>query len=179
MTGKGWGPGRPATAGRQLAGPPCASFQQFIQQRDKAKPFCFWLGSADPHRPYEPGVGASAGLEVDRIEPFACLPNVPEVRSDVADYYWEVQRFDQLVGAAVRTLEEIGELDNTIIVMTSDNGMPFPRCKANLYDSGVRMPLVMRWAARVKGGRMVEDFVSLTDLCRRFWQLRGRSHRRP
>ncbi len=99
-TGKGWGPGRPATATRQLAGPPFPSFEKFLQQRDKSKPFCFWLGSSDPHRPYELGSGKRAGLDLDRIQPFPCLPNVPEVRSDVADYYWEVQRFDQLVGAA-------------------------------------------------------------------------------
>ena len=73
---------------------------------------------------------------------------MPEVQSDVADYYAEVQRFDRLVAAALELLDGAGELDRTMIVMTSDNGMPFPRCKANLYDSGSRMPLAIRWAAR-------------------------------
>ncbi len=168
MTGKGYGPGRPATAGRPLAGRPFPSFQQFIRQRDPDKPFCFWLGSTDPHRPYELGVGSRAGLDVDHVQPFSCLPNVPEVRSDLADYYWAVQRFDQLVGAAVQTLTEIGELDKTIIVMTSDNGMPFPRCKANLYDGGVHVPLAIRWGTRIQPARVVDDFVSLTDLAPTF-----------
>jgi N-sulfoglucosamine sulfohydrolase len=163
VTGKGWGPGRPATAGRRLAGTPYPNFEQFMRQRDRSKPFCFWLGGTDPHRPYELGAGQSAGIDVDSIKPFPCLPNVPEVRSDVADYYFEVQRFDQLVGVAIQALEDVGELDRTLIIMTSDNGMPFPRCKANLYDSGTRMPLVIRWGSCVKPGRAVSDFVSFTD----------------
>ncbi len=173
VTGKGWGPGRPATAGRQLAGQPYASFQQFVAQRDPGKPFCFWLGSTDPHRPYELGAGQHAGIDLGRIELPGCLPDMPAVRSDVADYYWEVQGFDQLVEAALTTLEDIGQLDNTIIVVTSDNGMPFPRCKANLYDSGARVPLVIRWGPRTAAPRVVEDFISLTDLAPTFLEAAG------
>ncbi len=95
------------------------------------------------------------------------------VRSDIADYYYEVQRFDKLVGEAIESLEEIGELDNTLIVMTSDNGMPFPRCKSNLYDSGTRMPLAIRWGAQVKSGRVVDDFVSFTDFAPTFLEAAG------
>ena len=65
-----------------------------------------------------------------------CLPDSREVRSDICDYYWAVQRFDRHLGRLLETLEKAGELDNTIVVVTSDNGMPFPRCKANLYDFG-------------------------------------------
>ena len=70
-----------------------------------------------------------------------------EVREDVADYVFEVQRFDRDVGRLLQVLEQRGELERTIVVMTSDNGMPFPRCKANLYDCGVHVPLVVRWPA--------------------------------
>ena len=65
-------------------------------------------------------------------------------------------------------LEETDQLDNTLVVVTSDNGFPFPRGKATCYDAGTRMPLAVRWPARLKGGRVVDDFVSLTDLAPTF-----------
>lgn len=172
-TGKHWGPGKTQTPGRQLAGQPFASFADFMSQRDATRPFFFWLGSLDPHRPYELGSGQRQGIDAARIVPPACLPNVPEVRSDIADYYAEVQRFDRQVAAALAALERAGELDRTIVVMTSDNGMPFPRCKANLYDSGSRMPLAIRWGARAPGGRVVDDFVSFTDFAPTFLEAAG------
>ncbi len=173
LTSKGWGPGRTETAGRDLAGKPYRNFQDFLAKRAKDKPFCFWLGSSDPHRPYRAGSGAASGMDLDRIELFDCFPDSPKVRSDVADYYFEVQRFDGLVGAAMAALEEIGELDNTVVLMTGDHGMPFPRCKGNLYDCGARVPLSVRWPARMKPGRAIDDFVSLTDLAPTFLEVAG------
>lgn len=172
-TGKAWGPGRPETPGRALAGKRYRNFQDFLANRPKDKPFCFWLGSSDPHRPYKAGSGAAAGIELDKIRVPACFPDAPEVRSDIADYFVEVQRFDRLVGQALEALEQIGEGDDTIVVMTSDNGMPFPRCKSNLYDMGVRMPLAIRWPARAPAGRVVDDFVSFVDFAPTFLAAAG------
>jgi arylsulfatase A-like enzyme len=95
------------------------------------------------------------------------------VRGDVADYYFEVQRFDRETGELIEMLRERGELENTIIVMTSDHGMPFPRGKSNIYDSGSRVPLVIYWPGNYEGGHRVEDFVSLTDLAPTFLQSAG------
>ncbi len=173
VTGKGWGPGQVATQGRQLEGRRYPSFQAFIDKQDADKPFCFWLGSSDPHRPYKAGSGKASGMDLDKIQPFGCFPDVPEVRSDIADYYWEVQRWDALVGQAVETLEKIGQLDNTIIVMTGDHNMPFPRCKGNLYDCGSRVPLAIRWPTRMPGNRMIDDFVSFTDFAPTFLEAAG------
>lgn len=173
VTGKGWGPGRTETPGRQLAGKPHRNFQAFLEARQPTKPFCFWLGSSDPHRPYQRGAGAASGMDLDKVHLCDCFPDSPEIRSDVADYYFEVQRFDSLVGAALTQLEDINELDNTVVVMTSDNGMPFPRCKSNIYDTGARMPLAIRWPTGMKAGRVVEDFVSFTDFAPTFLELAG------
>ena len=168
---KGWGPGRVAVGGRKrnAAGPRYKNFEDFLAKRPSGKPFCFWFGSYDPHRPYAKGSGEKSGMKLDRIKLPACFPDCPEVRGDVADYYLEVQRFDREVGGLLKKLEAIGELENTLVVMTGDHGMPFPRCKGNLYDSGTRVPLAIRWGASLKKpGRTATDFVSLTELAPTF-----------
>lgn len=173
QSGKGWGPGRPETRGRELAGKQFKSFREFLKTRDNRDPFCYWLGSSDPHRPYKLGSGKESGMNIDKVVVPGCFPDVEEIRNDIADYYWEVQRFDSLVGDALKALEEIGELDNTIVLMTGDHGMPFPRCKTNLYDTGTRVPLAVRWGDQIQPGREVTDFVSTTDLAPTFLSLAG------
>jgi len=143
-------------------------FKAFLEARKEGVPFSFWLGASDPHRPYEKGSGRNSGIDIDKVKVPAFYPNEEVIRSDIADYYNEVQRFDNDVAQAIKLLEEIGELENTIIIMTGDHGMPFPRCKGNLYDMGVRVPLAIRWGKKVKGNRKINDFVSLTDLAATF-----------
>jgi len=170
VSSKGWGPGRTQKKGRQPAGPRYKNFRAFMKSRESGKPFCYWLGSSDPHRGYAKGSGVKSGIDLSKIKLFAHFPDSNEVRSDVADYYFEVQRFDSLVGDAIKVLEESGELDNTIVVMTGDHGMPFPRCKSNNYDSGARVPLAIRWPSKVKAGTVANDFVSLVDVAPTFYQ---------
>jgi len=148
-------------------------FDAFLAERPKDAPFCFWLGASDPHRGYKKGSGKASGMDLSKIKLFEHFPDAEEVRSDVADYYFEVQRFDSDVAKALAKLEAIGELENTIVVITGDHGMPFPRCKGNLYDCGARVPLALRWGKAVKSGRVVEDFVSLTDLAPTFLGAAG------
>ncbi|HLV00126.1 MAG TPA: sulfatase/phosphatase domain-containing protein, partial [Acidobacteriota bacterium] len=132
-----------------------------------------WFGSTDPHRPYEEGSGGSSGIDADRIQVPPFLPDADSVRADIADYYFEVERFDREVGELLEELERRGELGNTVLVITSDNGMPFPRAKANLYDAGVRVPLIAWWPGHFPGERRIDDFVSLTDLAPTFLELAG------
>src|SRR5262245_15537080 len=133
-TGKGWGPGKFEAGGRQRnpAGPRFDNFDAFLAARRDGQPFCFWYGSADPHRPYDPGSGDRARIGTVKVPAF--LPDTPLVRQDLLDYYAEVQRFDRQLAGLLDALERRGELDNTLVVVTSDNGMPFPRGKATLYD---------------------------------------------
>ena len=165
-TGKGWGPGQTAPAGRDRnpAGPAFKTFDDFLKQRAAGQPFCFWFGSSDPHRPYEERSGLKSGMSPERVQVPGFLPDTPEVRSDLLDYYFEVQRFDRDLGQILATLERLGELDNTLVIVTSDNGMPFPRAKANVYDGGAHVPLAMRWPAAVRAGAVVQEFVSLADI---------------
>ena len=164
--GKGWGPGRfePGGRARNPAGPLFKDFDDFMQRRPKGSPFCFWFGSNDPHRPYEPGTGAQSGLTPGQAQVPRFLPDTLDVRNDFLDYYFEVQRFDRDLGQIIETLERAGELDNTIVIVTSDNGMPFPRAKANVYDGGARVPLAVRWSGVARAGAVIDSFVSLTDI---------------
>lgn len=171
--GKGWGPGKTQTPGRELTGKRYKDFANFLADRPQGKPFCYWLGTSDPHRPFKAGSGEASGMDLTKIRVPGFLPDSGVVRGDIADYFVEVQRFDALVGSAMKTLEDIGELDNTIVVMTSDHGMPFPRAKSNLYDSGVRVPLAIRYGDQCPGSREVLDFTSLVDLAPTFFELAG------
>jgi arylsulfatase A-like enzyme len=175
LKGKGWGPGNFKAGGwsRNPAGPAVAGFEQFLKNASKGKPFCFWFGSQDPHRTYEEGSGVRAGLKLDEVFVPPYLPDTAEVRSDILDYYFEVQRFDREVGEHLRLLEAAGQLDHTLVVMTSDNGWPFPRGKASLYDAGTHMPLAIRYPAKIKPGTVIDDFVSHTDFAPTFLELAG------
>lgn len=173
---KSWGPGDLSMWDRHPAGEDFTqkSFAAFMEEREEGQPFCFWLGTSDPHRGYDKGSGKDSGMDLGKIRLFECFPDAEEVRSDVADYYYEVQRFDTLVASALAILEKHGELENTIVIMTGDHGMPFPRCKSNNYDSGARIPLAIRWGSGIKDpGRILDDFVSTTDLAPTFLQMAG------
>ncbi len=184
MTGKGWGPGNYKISGRERnpAGaafskrtlkPPfkginkndyAANFADFLAARPKDKPFCFWYGATEPHRSYDKGSGLKSGKKLaDAVVP-PFLPDTPEVRSDVLDYFVEIEWFDQHLGKMLQQLEATGELTNTLIIVTSDNGMPFPRAKANLYEYGIHEPLAISWPARAPGERVVDDLVGFVDL---------------
>jgi len=168
---KAFGPGNDRP--RPVAGKAFASAGDFFQDRPQNKPFCFWFGSSDPHRPYEWQAGIKSGMRLEDVQVPPCLPDSREIRTDICDYYWEIQRFDFEVGQALKIVEEMGELDNTLVVMTGDNGWPFPRGKSNLYDLGVHVPLAVQWGDRIKKGRVVDDFVSLADLAPTFLESAG------
>ncbi|MEL6255812.1 MAG: sulfatase, partial [Bacteroidota bacterium] len=162
---KGWAPGNFTKGGYEHnpAGEHFNTFKEFYAQKEKDTPFSFWFGSSDPHRRYETNTGVKTGMRADLVEVPAFMPDLPCVQNDILDYYFEVERFDRECGQIISFLEERGELENTLIIMTSDNGMPFPRAKANLYDYGTRMPLAMYWKGKIKAGTVVNDFVNFVD----------------
>lgn len=186
-TGKGWVPGDPFALGleRYPIGKEyndatnrfvasglndqdyAENFRRFLKDRPDDAPFFFWFGCKEPHRVYEDGIGKRLGKTTDHVKLPAFFPDDEVVRGDVLDYCVEIEYFDRQLGQMVQQLEERGELDNTIVVVTSDNGMPFPRCKTTLYDWGVRMPLAIRWK-KIPANRTIDDFVSLTDLAPTF-----------
>ncbi|MFN7939478.1 MAG: sulfatase-like hydrolase/transferase, partial [Bryobacteraceae bacterium] len=155
------------------AGPQYSDFAAFLKARPEGSPFCYWFGSHDPHRPYpwETGVKSGMRLEDVRVPPY--LPDTEIVRKDMCDYFLEVQRFNRDTQALLDTLEKMGELENTLVVISGDNGWPFPRGKASIYEAGTHVPLAIQWGSRIKGGRKVEDFVSMPDLAPTFLEAAG------
>jgi arylsulfatase A-like enzyme len=147
------------------------NFDDFLKARPREKPFCYWFGPTTVHRTWVKGSGKALwGIEPDslrgKLPPF--LPDVPEVREDFADYLGEVQAFDAYVGTIVKRLEETGELERTLIVISGDHGAPgFPGGKCNLYDFGTGVALIAAWPGG-KPGRVVDDFVHLMDLAPTF-----------
>jgi uncharacterized sulfatase len=183
-TGKGWAPGkvpkerglelmptgrkfRNATVNRgshlgedDLAG----NFQLFLDSLPEGRPFSFWAGAIEPHRPYQAGVNRFDSAEAAKLLP-GFLPNTPRIQSEVSSYLDEVEIFDADLGELLKVLDSRGLLNNTVIIVTSDNGMPFPRAKNSNYVHGVRVPLAVRWGASIKDpGRTVKDFINLADL---------------
>ena len=188
ITGKGWGPGiandangkQRAITGKgynaRKAKPPtgamgnndyAANFVDFLDDAPKDKPWCFWCGMAEPHRDYEFQSGVKLGgkklSDVDRVP--AYLPDNETVRHDLLDYAFEVEHVDNHLGRILAELEKRGELDNTLVIVTSDHGMPFPRVKGHAYHDSNHIPLAVRWPKGIKSsGRSIEDFVSFTEI---------------
>ncbi len=196
-TAKGWAPGDPGMIDgkkRELLGPAystkklippakfiseidyVANFETFLKDNPKGKPFCFWFGSTEPHRPYEFKVGVNKGgkslSEVDKV--FGFWPDNDTVRNDLLDYAFEIEYFDTQVGKMLKILEDRGELENTIVVVTADNGMPFPRIKGNANVLANHLPLAIMWPKGIKNpGRTITDYVSFTDFAPTFLEVAG------
>ena len=158
------------------------NFDDFLAAREQGKPWHYFFGPTTTHRTWIKGSGKKLwGIEPDSLKGKLpkFLPDVPEVREDVADYLGECQAVDAFVGVLLKRLEETGEADHTLVVLSGDHGMPgVPSGKCNLYDMGVRVPLVMRvpggrGEAAPRGGRIVEDFVRLPDLAPTFMEIAG------
>ncbi len=141
-----------------------ANFEQFIQDNHDNAPFFFWLGLGEAHRPYETGRGVRMGIDTSQIRIPAFFPDVPVAKTDLADYLAEVQWADDVVGEIINVLDLYQLKENTIVIFTSDNGMPFPRSKATLYAHGVKIPLIIAWEKHMEGMRVVSQPVNLIDL---------------
>ncbi|MEA3212587.1 MAG: N-sulfoglucosamine sulfohydrolase [Chthoniobacter sp.] len=198
-TQKGWGPGvandtqgQPRLmTGRAFnarkAAPPTSgisnndyagNFEEFLAAAPADQPWAFWYGCVEPHRGYEFGSGLAKGgkqlTDIDRVPGY--WPDNETTRTDLLDYAFEVEHFDRHLGRMLETLEKRGLLANTLVIVTSDHGMPFPRVKGNAYEFANHVPLAARWPAGIaKPGRAVDDFVSFIDLAPTFIELAGLS----
>lgn len=150
-----------------------ANLADFLRQVPENEPFFFWLGFSEPHIPYETDRGLKTGIDTSKIRVPSFLPDLPLTRLNLADYLSEIEWADQMLDSVMQLLEKYQLMENTLIVFTSDNGMPFPRSKSTLYNHGVHMPLICKWEEKIDGGRVVDDPLSLIDLAPTFLDLAG------
>ena len=196
-TGKPWGPGDWRRSGRETnpAGPGyndrtleppagsairacdyAANFRDFLDTREseaarvgEPAPFCFWYGGFEPHRRYEYGESRAAGKTPDLIDEVPSYwPDNERVRQDMLDYAYETEWFDRHLGAMLEELEQRGELDDTLVVVTSDNGAPFPRVKGQMYDHDFRLPCAAMWRGHITPELVIDDLVSFIDFAPTF-----------
>ncbi len=155
------------------------NFEAFLANRKAGQPWMYWFGPTTTHRRWIKGSGKKLwNIDPDalkgKLPPF--LPDVPEVREDLADYLGEVQAYDAYIGLLMKKLEETGDLENTLIVISGDHGMPgVTNGKCNLYDFGTGVALIAQLPKSMggKAGRVVEDLVSLPDLAPTFLEAAG------
>jgi arylsulfatase A-like enzyme len=193
-TGKGWAPGVALRGGqkRDLIGenyskiktePPAkfisdnnysGNFKYFLDNKEDDQPFFFWVGGLEPHRRYEYQAGIKfGGKKVEQIEKVPNYwPDSENVKTDILDYAFEIEYFDSHVEIIINELEKRNLLENTIIVVTSDNGMPFPRVKGQVFPYDNRLPLAIRWGKGIKNpGRVINDYVSFSDFAPTFLEI--------
>ncbi len=140
------------------------NFRYFMENIKGDKPFFFWYGASEPHRSYEKDSWKRTAKKLSDVKVPGFFPDHEIVRGDMLDYAVEIEWFDLHLQRMLDYLEEKGELENTIVIVTGDNGMPFPRAKANVYEYGVHVPLAVRFPKRFPGGRIVDDPVSFSDI---------------
>lgn len=191
FTGKPWGPGITQTADgkeRLLTGKAyhantktsptnaiskedyAANFSDFLNDVPAGKSWFFWCGGWEPHRPYQFKSGIDIGKkslnEIDKIPSY--LPENDSVRTDLFDYAFEIEYFDQQIAKLISNLESKDQLSNTLIVITSDNGMPFPRAKGYSFEDSYHVPMAVMWKNGIKKTGVVENYLSVVDLAPTF-----------
>lgn len=143
-----------------------------LARRPLGKPFFFWLASKDAHDPY------FWNAPLRRQDPSKVMvPSYAKdnafVRQLLAGYYDEIARADENIGYLVRMLNQQHLLDNTLIIVLSDNGARIGGAKTTLYDKGIKTPLVMRFPAAIKQGTANRQLVSVVDLMPTILALAG------
>ena len=147
-------------------------FSTFFEARPKDRPFYLHVGFHDPHRPYFPREFSPAVKQREiRVPDY--LPNTKGVRGDLAHYCDEIERLDRNIGKLLDLLEREGLAENTLVIFTSDNGLPFPGAKGTLYDPGLHVPMLARWPGVIEPGRTTADLISLLDLAPTWLEAAG------
>jgi N-sulfoglucosamine sulfohydrolase len=145
--------------------------RDFVQGAvDANKPFFLMANSHDPHRPFygndreewysqtdPPAVPPSRTFDPHEVVVPGFLPDIPEIRVEIAEYYSSVRRCDDTVGRLLDMLDETGTTNDTLVLFLSDNGMAFPFAKTNCYLNSTRTPLLARWPGVIQYGRVDDE----------------------
>jgi N-sulfoglucosamine sulfohydrolase len=144
--------------------------RKFIAE-SRDKPFLLVVGFSDPHRAAQnfgntrewPGIERHT-YDPEKVIVPAHLPDLPEVRRDLADYYESVSRLDSGVGLLLKALHDTQHDSDTLVIYLSDNGRAFPGAKTTLYDEGIHLPLIISSPLQTRRGIRNEAMVSWIDI---------------
>lgn len=135
--------------------------RSFIADQDE-KPFFLYFCTTEPHRPFR-REGSDVFDPNDVVVP-PYLPDSPQCREELAQYYGSAQRMDRGLGRLIEILKETGHWEDTLIIFISDNGIAFPGAKTTLYDPGMRLPCVVRDPYQQKRGTVCNAMITWADL---------------
>ncbi|MEC4802716.1 MAG: sulfatase [Jaaginema sp. PMC 1079.18] len=138
---------------------------------DSTQPFFLLVGYSDPHR-----LGATfgnepnySGIEPKKYQPDEVVipyyvPDIPEARGEMTEMYEAIARLDAGIGMVINQLQKSGRYNDTLILYLTDNGIPFPGAKTNLYDSGTNLPLIIAHPKLIQSNKVNRHLINFTDL---------------
>ncbi len=151
----------------------CDNVIDFLNSENQGEkePWFASVGFYDVHR-YKVGFSDNTDksekasfFKPEDIEVPPYLPDNLEVRRDLALFHQAIEDMDVAVGNVLKVLNESKLAENTIVVFTTDHGIPFPRAKSTFYDPGIQTALIMRWPKGFKGGCAYDQLISNLDYC--------------
>lgn len=123
-------------------------------------PFFAKIGFLEVHRKFKNGKDESKGVHIPHF-----LKDTPEIREDLAQFQATIRFFDKCVGEILDALEKSQVADNTLVIFTSDHGIPYIGAKWTLYESGIRIPLIIYWpGTKLTGGKVYTQLMSNVDV---------------
>tara|TARA_R110002096_G_scaffold114770_3_gene248783 strand:+ start:7 stop:1176 length:1170 start_codon:yes stop_codon:yes gene_type:complete len=125
-------------------------------------PFCLFACSNEPHTPWNKGDAGRYPPEEIVLPPY--LVDTPETRDGYSRYLAEITYYDEQVGQILKLLEKNGLVDNTLVMVTSEQGNGMPFAKWTLYDSGLQSALIARWPGRIAEGSLTDAMVEYVDV---------------
>ena len=147
-----------------------------IAERPMDKPFFMWFAAYDAHRDWGPNEFTGTHTP-DKIDPPFYLAKGDDTKADLAKYYDEITRFDFYIGEVIKELTAQNVLDNTMIIVMSDNGRPFPHSKTRVNDRGMKTPFIVHWPQKMKKkGSVCNSLVSAIDIAPTIMKLAGTTY---
>jgi uncharacterized sulfatase len=139
----------------------CGGIRRFMA-RDPESPFCLVVGLVVPHVVWT--VGDPSHFDEAKLDLPPHFADTPQTRTDFARYLAEIEVLDRQVGDVLRTLDETGQADRTLVIFTSEQGAQFPGCKWTNWEQGVHTGFVVRWPGKVAAGSRTDALIQYADV---------------
>jgi arylsulfatase A-like enzyme len=157
-------------AGGDSAGPASGALCEWLRA-GPPEPFYVSAGFTEVHIEFR--TGPTSPERLARTQPLPWLPDHPALRQDLADLSHSIAAADRAVARITETLDATGLSERTLLVFTSDHGLPLARAKATLYDPGIRTALLMHLPGVLAAGRVVSELASNVDFAPTVLELCG------